>query len=146
MFIMKTFQDTVMNFIPLVVSTACTESQNIGELHSYNFSLKVDANLWSLQHEYLFNSSFYVNKIFRQKLTSPKWNRFRGIRLRWKEKIRLNNVIWRCWHLQCKFFSVPHILERRNFFMSKNMNHFISPFCRIPVSSTRTPILCNLSF
>ncbi|XP_044750861.1 MLX-interacting protein isoform X2 [Coccinella septempunctata] len=37
---------------------------------------------------------------YRQKLTSPKWNRFRGIRLRWKEKIRLNNVIWRCWHLQ----------------------------------------------
>ncbi|KRT83720.1 hypothetical protein AMK59_3237, partial [Oryctes borbonicus] len=37
---------------------------------------------------------------FRQKLTSPKWNRFRGIRLRWKDKIRLNNVIWRCWHMQ----------------------------------------------
>ncbi|KAK6638370.1 hypothetical protein RUM44_008799 [Polyplax serrata] len=35
-----------------------------------------------------------------QKLTSPKWNRFRGIRLRWKDKIRLNNVIWRCWHMQ----------------------------------------------
>lgn len=37
---------------------------------------------------------------YRQKLTSPKWNRFKGIRLRWKEKIRLNNVIWRCWHMQ----------------------------------------------
>uniref|UniRef100_A0A182P336 Uncharacterized protein n=3 Tax=Pyretophorus TaxID=44537 RepID=A0A182P336_9DIPT len=35
-----------------------------------------------------------------QKLTSPKWNPFKGIRLRWKEKIRLNNVIWRCWHMQ----------------------------------------------
>ncbi|XP_011307395.1 carbohydrate-responsive element-binding protein isoform X2 [Fopius arisanus] len=35
-----------------------------------------------------------------QKLTSPKWNRFKGIRLRWKDKIRLNNVIWRCWHMQ----------------------------------------------
>ncbi|KAK1134028.1 hypothetical protein K0M31_011813 [Melipona bicolor] len=34
------------------------------------------------------------------KLTSPKWNRFKGIRLRWKDKIRLNNVIWRCWHMQ----------------------------------------------
>ncbi|KAH0953967.1 hypothetical protein HN011_005474 [Eciton burchellii] len=48
-----------------------------------------------------------LNKLFqcmslayRQKLTSPKWNRFKGIRLRWKDKIRLNNVIWRCWHLQ----------------------------------------------
>lgn len=41
--------------------------------------------------------------IGRQKLTSPKWNPFKGIRLRWKEKIRLNNVIWRCWHMQCKY-------------------------------------------
>ncbi|XP_065344094.1 MLX-interacting protein isoform X3 [Cloeon dipterum] len=37
---------------------------------------------------------------YRQKLTSPKWNRFKGIRIRWKDKIRLNNVIWRCWHMQ----------------------------------------------
>ncbi|GLH14639.1 uncharacterized protein GBIM_18987 [Gryllus bimaculatus] len=37
---------------------------------------------------------------YRQKLTSPRWNRFKGIRLRWKDKIRLNNVIWRCWHMQ----------------------------------------------
>ena len=37
---------------------------------------------------------------YRHKLTSPKWNKFRGLRLRWKDKIRLNNVIWRCWHLQ----------------------------------------------
>ncbi len=48
-----------------------------------------------------------LNKLFRsmsiaytQKLTSPKWNRFRGLKLRWKDKIRLNNVIWRCWHIQ----------------------------------------------
>ncbi|KAL0120328.1 hypothetical protein PUN28_008168 [Cardiocondyla obscurior] len=38
--------------------------------------------------------------IILTKLTSPKWNRFKGIRLRWKDKIRLNNVIWRCWHMQ----------------------------------------------
>nr|BAN21193.1 basic helix-loop-helix zip transcription factor [Riptortus pedestris] len=37
---------------------------------------------------------------YRQKLTSPKWNRFKGVRLTWKDKIRLNNVIWRCWHMQ----------------------------------------------
>ena len=48
-----------------------------------------------------------LNKLFqsmsiayRQRLTSPKWNRFRGLKLRWKDKIRLNNVIWRCWHMQ----------------------------------------------
>jgi len=38
--------------------------------------------------------------VYRQKLTSPKWNRFLGLKLRWKDKIRLNNVIWRCWHMQ----------------------------------------------
>jgi len=37
--------------------------------------------------------------VYRQKLTSPKWNRFLGLKLRWKDKIRLNNVIWRCWHM-----------------------------------------------
>ena len=37
---------------------------------------------------------------YRQRLTSPRWNRFRGLKLRWKDKIRLNNVIWRCWHMQ----------------------------------------------
>ncbi|XP_039951716.1 carbohydrate-responsive element-binding protein isoform X2 [Bactrocera tryoni] len=47
-----------------------------------------------------------MNLAYSQKLTSPKWNHFKGIRLRWKDKIRLNNVIWRCWHMQ-------FILKRR---------------------------------
>ncbi|XP_077992952.1 uncharacterized protein LOC144446962 isoform X2 [Glandiceps talaboti] len=37
---------------------------------------------------------------FRSKLVSPKPKPFRGTRLTWKEKIRLNNGIWRAWHLQ----------------------------------------------
>ncbi|XP_075151514.1 MLX interacting protein mondo [Haematobia irritans] len=41
-----------------------------------------------------------MNLAYSQKLTSPKWNHFKGVRLRWKDKIRLNNVIWRCWHMQ----------------------------------------------
>ncbi|KNC27288.1 hypothetical protein FF38_13292 [Lucilia cuprina] len=47
-----------------------------------------------------------MNLAYSQKLTSPKWNHFKGVRLRWKDKIRLNNVIWRCWHMQ-------FILKRR---------------------------------
>ena len=39
---------------------------------------------------------------YRKKLTSPKWNKFKGMKLRWRDKIRLNNVIWRCWHMQSK--------------------------------------------
>ncbi|XP_055343469.1 MLX-interacting protein-like [Paramacrobiotus metropolitanus] len=37
---------------------------------------------------------------YRAKLTSPKWNNFKGLKLRWTIKIRLNNVIWRAWHMQ----------------------------------------------
>jgi len=40
-----------------------------------------------------------LNKLFqsmsiayRQKLTSPKWNRFRGLKLRWKDKIRFYSI------------------------------------------------------
>ncbi len=41
-----------------------------------------------------------LSMAYKQKLTTPKWNRFRGLKLRWKDKIRMNNVIWRCWHMQ----------------------------------------------
>ncbi|EFN77615.1 MLX-interacting protein [Harpegnathos saltator] len=55
----------------------------------------------SLSIETSLNKLFQCMSLaYRQKLTSPKWNRFKGIRLRWKDKIRLNNVIWRCWHMQ----------------------------------------------
>ena len=36
------------------------------------------------------------------RLTSPKWKNFKGIKLPLKDKIRLNNIIWREWHMQCK--------------------------------------------
>lgn len=43
------------------------------------------------------------------KLTSPRWKNFKGLRLQWKDKIRLNNLIWRCWHMQCQYISrSPH--------------------------------------
>lgn len=62
----------------------------------YQLAFVTLLNIWELIKFFLFICS-------SQKLTSPKWNRFKGIKLRWKEKIRLNNVIWRCWHMQCKF-------------------------------------------
>ena len=34
------------------------------------------------------------------KLTSPKWKNFKGVKLPLKDKIRLNNIIWREWHMQ----------------------------------------------
>ncbi|XP_041423606.1 MLX-interacting protein [Xenopus laevis] len=34
------------------------------------------------------------------KLVSPKWKNFKGLKLQWRDKIRLNNAIWRAWYLQ----------------------------------------------
>lgn len=36
------------------------------------------------------------------KLVSPKWKNFKGLKLLWRDKIRLNNAIWRAWYIQCK--------------------------------------------
>ncbi|NXU50772.1 MLXPL protein, partial [Turnix velox] len=36
------------------------------------------------------------------KLVSPKWKNFKGLRLLWRDKIRLNNAIWRAWYIQCE--------------------------------------------
>lgn len=52
-------------------------------------------------HEISLTSLFKsMSMKYRFQLTSPRWNRFRGLKLRWKDKIRMNNVIWRCWHMQ----------------------------------------------
>ena len=37
-------------------------------------------------------------------LISPKWKNFRSQKLHFAEKTRLNNAIWRSWHIQCKFY------------------------------------------
>ncbi|XP_073931820.1 carbohydrate-responsive element-binding protein isoform X4 [Castor canadensis] len=34
------------------------------------------------------------------KLVSPKWKNFKGLKLLCRDKIRLNNAIWRAWYLQ----------------------------------------------
>ncbi|MFH4980448.1 hypothetical protein AB6A40_007157 [Gnathostoma spinigerum] len=59
-------------------------------------------------------------KVAYNKLTTPKWKDFKGLRLDWKQRIRLNNVIWRAYHMEfrktCKkpgkrtpycYFAVP---------------------------------------
>ncbi|KAK4879839.1 hypothetical protein RN001_007985 [Aquatica leii] len=72
--------------------STCFEPQDVSKKMYSQQPLTIDTSLAKL---------FQCMSIaYRQKLTSPKWNRFRGIRLRWKDKIRLNNVIWRCWHMQ----------------------------------------------
>ncbi|XP_071094016.1 MLX-interacting protein-like isoform X4 [Haliotis cracherodii] len=45
------------------------------------------------------------------KITSPKWKPFRGMHLSIKDKIRLNNIIWREWHLQYVFRKIPNVCQ-----------------------------------
>ncbi|NWV62832.1 MLXIP protein, partial [Malurus elegans] len=52
---------------------------------------------------------------FSGRLVSPKWKNFKGLKLQWRDKIRLNNAIWRAWYMQ--------YLEKR-----KNpVCHFVTP-------------------
>ncbi|XP_057657511.1 MLX-interacting protein isoform X1 [Diorhabda carinulata] len=81
------------DIIPLPLVSVQPKNKNLSKVpQKTQQQLSIDTSLAKL-----FQA---MNIAYRQKLTSPKWNRFRGIRLRWKDKIRLNNVIWRCWHLQ----------------------------------------------
>lgn len=49
------------------------------------------------------------------KLVSPKWKNFRGLKLLWRDKIRLNNAIWRAWYMQ-------YVEKRQN-----PVCHFVTP-------------------
>ena len=49
---------------------------------------------------------------FSGKLVSPKWKNFKGLKLQWRDKIRLNNAIWRAWYMQCEcLVAGPAILQ-----------------------------------
>jgi len=43
--------------------------------------------------------------MFSGKLKTPKWKNFKGIKVGRKDKIRLNNLIWREWHMQCQYLT-----------------------------------------
>ncbi|GCC24019.1 MLX-interacting protein isoform X1 [Chiloscyllium punctatum] len=49
------------------------------------------------------------------KLVSPKWKNFKGLKLLWRDKIRLNNAIWRAWYMQ--------YVEKRD----NPVCHFVTP-------------------
>jgi MAX-like protein X len=45
-----------------------------------------------------------LNKCIRiayMKMTTPKWKDFKGLKLKWKHRIRLNNMIWRAYFMEC---------------------------------------------
>ncbi|BFZ18664.1 hypothetical protein BsWGS_21703 [Bradybaena similaris] len=45
------------------------------------------------------------------KITSPRWKQFRGMHLTQKQRIRLNNLIWREWHMQYIYGKLPIVCQ-----------------------------------
>uniref|UniRef100_A0A8C9VP64 Carbohydrate-responsive element-binding protein-like n=1 Tax=Scleropages formosus TaxID=113540 RepID=A0A8C9VP64_SCLFO len=66
--------------------------------HTYRFgplssgSLSIDPTLTRLFE--------CMTLAYSGKIVSPKWKSFKGLRLLWRDKIRLNNAIWRAWYIQ----------------------------------------------
>lgn len=48
------------------------------------------------------------------KIVSPKWKSFKGLRLLWRDKIRLNNAIWRAWFIQSLPLRCVDVEKRKN--------------------------------
>ena len=74
--------------LQLVAAAAVVQNQQQTHAHQ----VTIDTSLTKL----LQCMSLY----YSSKLTSPKWKSFKGLKLRLKYKIRLNNLIWRAWFLQ----------------------------------------------
>jgi len=41
-----------------------------------------------------------MNEAYKNGVTTPRWKNFNGMKIRLKDRIRLNNAIWRCWHIE----------------------------------------------
>lgn len=76
----------------------------------------LETNCMETTHTYLYGPQYAntvsidgsLTKLFEcmslaysGKITSPRWKSFKGLKLKLKDKIRLNNIIWRAWHIQC---------------------------------------------
>ncbi|KAL0979391.1 hypothetical protein UPYG_G00184470 [Umbra pygmaea] len=81
--------------------------------HTYHFGktstshLSIDASLTKLFE--------CMTLAYSGKLVSPKWKNFKGLKLLWRDKIRLNNAIWRAWYMQ-------YVEKREN-----PVCHFVTP-------------------
>ncbi|XP_040203010.1 MLX-interacting protein isoform X1 [Rana temporaria] len=64
------------------------------------------------------------------KLVSPKWKNFKGLKLQWRDKIRLNNAIWRAWYMQYRAGKDEKLLFLSDSNIEKRQNpvcHFVTP-------------------
>ena len=84
-----------------------SSSQNTEKTVAYDFtnSKKEPSSSYEFRPSQAIDSS--LSKLFEcltlaysGKLVSPKWKAFRGLHMTIKDKVRLNNIIWREWHMQ----------------------------------------------
>ena len=64
-------------------------------------------------------------------LVSPKWKNFRSQSLPFSEKTRLNNAIWRCWHIQCKFWKRNYLYSKLRTYLTESVLRDRSPFVQV---------------
>lgn len=83
------------------LTTECMETTTKYQGKSGFQSVTIDKSLSKLFH--------CMSLAYSGKLTSPKWKSFKGLRLKLKDKIRLNNIIWRAWHMQCKYWATATV-------------------------------------
>jgi hypothetical protein len=57
----------------------------------------------------------FIKSNYSSNLNTPKWKNFNGLKLLAKDKVRLNNVIWRTWFQQCIIFSLSFLFLSFNY-------------------------------
>ncbi|XP_023680351.1 MLX-interacting protein isoform X1 [Paramormyrops kingsleyae] len=87
------------------VNKQTCQTYHFGKTSTSHFS--IDASLTKLFE--------CMTLAYSGKLVSPKWKNFKGLKLQWRDKIRLNNAIWRAWYMQ--------YVERRE----TPVCHFVTP-------------------
>ncbi|KAK2837218.1 hypothetical protein Q5P01_014430 [Channa striata] len=87
------------------VNKQTCQTYHFGKASASHFS--IDASLTKLFE--------CMTLAYSGKLVSPKWKNFKGLKLLWRDKIRLNNAIWRAWYMQ-------YVEKREN-----PVCHFVTP-------------------
>lgn len=82
-------------------------------LQQLNHNLKQSRKNWDIGYP---KSSQSLDLLFKNmklgqdsKLISPKWKQFKGMKISLKNKIRVNNLIWRAWHIKCEFVYTVYV-------------------------------------
>ncbi|BFZ04751.1 hypothetical protein BsWGS_07790 [Bradybaena similaris] len=95
------FSDDSKGFDFFTASKETSTTYNFS--HTDNQAVGIDASLTKLFE--------CMTLAYSGKITSPKWKQFRGLHLSQKQRIRLNNLIWREWHMQYIYGKNPMVCQ-----------------------------------